>query len=98
MAADGQTSPTPHLDPDDGLWIPPRFREFGQGVVFRTPSGTVQHFGDGPLDPYYGLVTERDFAQPDEFRQCQNPTLAPNKVSIKPYGEEPEVFELEVDA
>jgi len=94
----GSEEPTPHLHEGRGLWIPPQFREFGQGIVFRTPKGTVQHFGDGPLDPYYGMITESDFGEPDEFRDCKNPNLAPNKVSIKLYGEEPEVFELEVDA
>jgi len=89
---------TPYLHPDRGLWVPPRFREFGQGVVFRTPRGTVQHYGSRPLDPFYGMVREDDFGSPDDFRDCQNPDLAPNKVSIKLYGEDAETFELEVAA
>lgn len=84
---------TPHLDSERGLWIPPRLREFDQGIVFRTPKGTIQHFGSD-LDPFYGLVTESDFGSPEEFHRCGNPDLAPSKLSIKPYGEEEQVFDL----
>jgi len=84
-----------HLNPDRGLWIPPRLREFGQGIVIRTPRETIQHFGDGPMDPYYGMVDERSFGPASEFRDARNPDLAPDKVRIKPYGEN--AVELRVD-
>lgn len=84
-----------HLDPDRGLWIPPDLREFGQGIVIRTPRGTMQHYGDGPLGPYYGMVDERSFGDESEFRDARNPDLAPDRVRIKPYGED--AVELEVD-
>lgn len=77
-----------HLDPERGLWIPPEFREFGQGIVIRTPRGTMQHFGDGPMSPYYGMVDERSFGAVSEFCDPRNPDLAPDKVRVKPYGEE----------
>jgi len=81
-----------HIDPEEGLWIPPEFREFGQGIVFRTPKGTIQHHGTNNVGPYYGLIRERDFGEVDELRDPQNPELAPNKLSIKKYGEDPVVL------
>ena len=84
-----------HVDADHGLWLPPEIREFEQQVVFRTPRATVQHFGPAPLDPYYGLIDEDSFGDPEDFRDPKNPELAPNRVSIKKQGEEPIVFEVE---
>ena len=93
--SDNESSATPHIDEDEGLWVPPRFREFDRGIVFRTPRGTIQHFGSNPLDPYYGMITADDFGDADELYDCRNPQLAPNKVSIKPYGEDAQVFDVE---
>ncbi|WP_066418843.1 hypothetical protein [Halorubrum aethiopicum] len=84
-----------HLDADRGLWIPPAVREFEQQIVFRTPKGTIQHFGSTPLDPYYGLIDADSFGDPDELHDPKNPDLAPNRVSIKPQGEEALVFEVD---
>lgn len=86
---------TLHVDDDLGLWVPPRLREFESQVVFRTPRGTVQHFGSQPLDAYYGLIDKSAFGDADEFRDCRNPELAPDRVSIKPQGEEAQVFEVD---
>jgi len=63
--------------------------------VFRTPRATLQHFGSGPLDPYYGMITEDSFGDPEEMRDPQNPELAPNRVSIKEQGTDAIVFEVE---
>lgn len=82
---------------EDGLWIPPELREFDSQVVIRTPRGTVQHFGDGPLDAYYGLVDESAFGEVDEFRDPKNPELAPNRVSIKPQGEDAVTLEVDLN-
>lgn len=82
----------------DGLRIPPELREFTHQVVFRTPRVTIQHFGSDPLDPYYGMIEAGDFGDPDEFRDPRNPELAPDRVSIKPEGEEPVVLEVELEA
>lgn len=88
-------SSEPHLD-DRGLWIPPHLREFTSQIVFRTPRATIQHFesGGGELDPYYGMIDESHFGDPDEMMDPKNPELAPNRVSIKPQGEEAVVYEI----
>jgi hypothetical protein len=84
-----------HVD-EDGLRIPRHLREFDQQIIIRTPAGTIQHFGSDPLDAYYGMVTPDDFGPVEEIRDPRNADLAPNKVSIKPQGEDAEVFEVEV--
>jgi hypothetical protein len=94
---DADTTPKTHVD-EDGLRIPRHLRGFDQQIVIRTPASTLQHFGSDPLDAYYSMVTPDDFGPVEEFRNPQNPDLAPNKVSIKPQGEDAEVFEVEVKA
>ena len=86
-----------HLSYERGLWIPPELREFTAQVVFRTPRSTIQHFESAPghLDAYYGMIDETHFGDIKEFRDPQNPELAPNRVSIKHQGEEPQVFEVD---
>ncbi|SEO73084.1 hypothetical protein SAMN05216388_1017132 [Halorientalis persicus] len=86
---------TTHLDPDRGLWIPPGLREYGQQVVIRTPRATHQIFGSDCLDSYHGLVHETDFGSADEHNDPKNARLAPDKVTIKPAGEE--AVELQVE-
>lgn len=73
---------------DRGLFLPASLREFGQQIVFRTPKATIQHFGSEPLDAHYGSVDESHFGDPDELREPRNPDLAPDRVRIKPAGEE----------
>ena len=94
MPSEQHTDETLHVDDDLGLWVPPEFREFDKQIVFRTPKGTIQHFGSEPLDGYYGLIDESAFGEEDELRDCRNPELAPDHVSIKPQGEDPQVFEV----
>lgn len=86
-----------HLWGVDGLWIPPDLREFTAQVVFRTPRATIQHFqsGGGELDAYYGMIDESHFGEPEELYDCPNPELAPNRVSIKPQGEDPVILEVD---
>ena len=84
-----------HVDADHGLWLPPEIRTYDKQIVFRTPRTTIQHFGSDDLDPYYGLIDEDSFGDPGDFRDPKNPELAPNRVSIKPQGEEAIVFEVE---
>jgi hypothetical protein len=85
---------------ESGLWIPPTLRSFTSQVVFRTPKATIQHFesGGGDLDAYYGLIDESDFGPVDELRDPKNPDLAPDRVSIKPQGEEPLTFTVDLEA
>ena len=91
-------SESTHVD-GDGLRIPPEMREFTAQIVFRTPRATIQHFqsGGGETDPYYPLIDETHFGSLEELENAQNPDLAPNRVSIKPQGEEPRVFEVDLD-
>lgn len=78
-----------------GLWIPPELREFEQQIVFRTPRSTIQHFGSQPLEGYYGMIDESHFG--DDVDDGQNPSLAPDRVSIKPQGEDAREFRVETD-
>jgi hypothetical protein len=85
-----------HVD-RDGLWIPPALREFTSQVVIRTPRATMQHFGSGPLAPYYGMVDESHFGDPEEMFSAQNPDLAPDRVTIKRQGENAVTLDVEVE-
>jgi len=78
-----------HLDPDDGLFVPTDLREFDRQIIIRTPRATLQHFGTGPLDGYYGLVDASHFGDQDDISDPKNPDLAPDHVRIKPQGEDP---------
>lgn len=93
MTADGST----HVD-DDGLRIPPELRDFQSQVVFRTPRCTIQHFesGEGQLDPYYGLIDESHFGDVETFTDPKNPELAPDRVSIKPQGEDAVILDVDI--
>ena len=91
----GAEQATLHVDADRGLWVPPEVREFEKQIVFRTPRSTLQHFGSGPLDPYYGMIDEQSFGDAEDLHDPKNPELAPNQVSIKKQGEEAIVFEVE---
>ncbi|WP_284010331.1 hypothetical protein [Haloarcula pelagica] len=82
---------------ESGLFVPSDLREFEGQVVFRTPRSTIQHFGSTDLDAYYGMVEPGDFGDPDQFRDAQNPGLAPDRLTIKPRGEDPVEFVVETD-
>jgi hypothetical protein len=84
-----------HLD-EDGLWIPPEFRDYTGQIVFRTPRATIQHFGSSSLDPYYGMIDKSHFGDPEQMRDPRNPELAPNSVKIKPQGEDAVVLDVEM--
>ena len=71
---------------ENGLWVP-----------FRTPRATLQHFGSSPLEPYYGMIDASHFGTEEELSSMQNPELAPNEVSIKHQGEDPDIFPVETD-
>lgn len=82
-----------------GLWIPAELRAFTAQIVFRTPRATIQHFqsGGGDLGPYYGLIDESHFGPSEQFGNPKNPGLAPDRVSIKPQGEETVILAVDVD-
>jgi len=82
---------------ENGLWIPPEIRGFEKQVVFRTPRATIQHFGSGDLEPYYGMIDATHFGQEDEMDSLQNPELLPNTVSIKEQGQPAKTFPVNTD-
>lgn len=83
---------------EDGLWIPPALREFDRQIIIRTPSNTQQVFSsDGEIGPYYGMVRAEDFGEPEEFYDAKNPDLAPDKVTIKPQGEDAVTLTVDVE-
>lgn len=47
--------------------------------------------------PYYGMIDESHFGDPDEMMDPKNPELAPNRVSIKPQGEDAVVYEIRAE-
>lgn len=87
---------TTYLD-DSGLMIPDPLREFTAQIVFRTPRATMpsDESGGGVLDPHYGMIDESHFGDPAEMRDPKNPELDPDRVSIKPQGEDAVVLEVE---
>lgn len=96
MTADG-----PLLVSSEGLWIPPELRDFEAQIVIRTPRATVQHFGGegSSIGPFYGMVDATHFGlDPDDpaTKNAKNPELAPDRVSIKPQGEEAQEFGVKV--
>lgn len=74
---------------EDGLELPAEYGDH-DGIVVRTPAFTVEvQVCDGPQSPL-GII------RPRHFEVGQNPDLAPNKVSLKKYGEDAEVFAVDV--
>lgn len=100
FATDGGSDATTHIDDGSGLWIPPELREFTGQVVFRTPRATIQHFerDGGQLDPYYSMIDETHFGDPEAMLDPKNPELAPDRVRIKPQGEDPVTLRVDHDA
>jgi hypothetical protein len=86
-----------HLDPDCGLWIPLTLRDFDSQIVIRTPRTTIQHFGSNALPAYYPMVDASHFGDVDEFCDPKNPDLAPDRVRLKPQGEDAVTFPVERD-
>lgn len=91
-------SEDPHEEPlavydRDGLALPEDYICYEGGLVVRTPKGTTvltpREFG-GVLD----TVRPSDFGEVN--RLSVNGHLAPDRVQLKKYGEEPEVYRVEV--
>ena len=80
-----------YLNRSKGVGIPIDFRAFDH-LVFRTPRATIQHFGSGELDRYYGAIGPSHFGDPERMRNPQNPELAPDRMTIKPAGEDATMF------
>ncbi len=81
---------------ESGLWVPPEVRDFDRQIVFRTPRATIQHFGSGEMQPYYGMIDASHFNQSGN-ENVKHPELLPNYVSIKPEGEEKSIHPVNID-
>jgi len=89
-------NPKTHIDEEKGLKIPDEIAQTDEQVIFRTPRATIQsHSFPTDNKPYYGLIDKTHFGSADSFRDPKNAKLAPNKVSIKIAGEEPEIYIVE---
>lgn len=75
----------------DGLELPEDYIGYPDGVVVRTPSMTLEMpTGSEQMTSPLGVVFPR------HFDGDRNPDLAPDKVSLKKYGEDAEVFRVDV--
>lgn len=80
----------------DGVSVPEAYQDENK-VVVRTPSNTMDVSGGFTMmvtEGIYPLVTPSDFIEDDG--SLENPSLAPNQISFKTYGEEAEVFEVDI--
>ena len=77
-----------HIDEDKGLRIPSELQSIDEKLVIRTPRATIDHPKSIELGEYYGMVDDSHFGPKESIDRPQNPSLAPNTVTIKPYGEE----------
>lgn len=74
---------TIEADPDGRFDLPDRYAE-ADAIVIRDPSKTVDMPRGEPIDWWYF-----------DPRPDKNPDLAPDKVSLKVYGEDAEVYRIE---
>ena len=80
----------------DGLELPEGYTGHEGHLVVRTPTSTVQimQSGGGALGQYLGSINQRHFDE--DAYDLRNPELLPDKVSLKKYGEDAEVFAVDV--
>lgn len=80
------------------LHLPDEYVEYGGGVVIRTPTATVDA-ESFPFDSVGGTFpfAREHWASRDDDTVLNNPSLAPDKVSIKRYGEEPTIYTVRFD-
>jgi len=90
MTGDGVVGTVEVVDEDGTFTVPERYHD-AAGLVIRDPSKTVQFTK--------GLPTRRDGTTRDEWyfgpTVDLNPNLAPDRVSIKVYGEAADVWRVE---
>jgi len=80
---------------DDGIEIPDGV-DLSDGVVFRARGVTVDHKPGMPDRSFYPAVDERHLQEEQEG--IQNDHLDAYEVSIKPYGEEAETYQVVMPA
>jgi len=72
------------IQEEDGFFKLPRRYANADAIVYRDPSNTVDMPSGSPIEHFYF-----------DPRVDRNPNLAPDRISLKVYGEEPEVFRVE---
>jgi len=80
---------------EDGIEVPDKYTDLSK-VVVRTPNATLEissGFDMMVTDKVFPLVKPHEFDVEDEDK-LENPSLAPNYVSFKKYGEDAEKFEV----
>lgn len=85
MTSDDVVGTVEVVDEDGTFEVPERYRD-ADGLVIRDPSKTVQFtkgFPTGKTEWYYDPRVDR------------NPSLKPDRVSFKVYGEDAEVWRVE---
>lgn len=84
----------------EGLEIPERYQDV-QKMTVRTPSTTIDvssGFSSMVDDDRCKLIQPAHFqTEDDEDKEIKNPDLSPDKVLLKPYGEDAEEFTVEVE-
>lgn len=89
----------PHQEPlavyeYDGLALPEPYIGYEGGLVVRTPRGTTdlkpREFGG-----FVAGILPSDFGEVD--RLSTNGHLSPDRVQLKRYGEEPDVYRVDVE-
>lgn len=81
----------------EGVHIPDEYQDEDK-VVIRTPNNTMDvssGFSMMVTDGIYPLVTPADFTEDAEA--FENPSLAPKQISLKAYGDDAKVFDVEVN-
>lgn len=84
----------------DGLELPDDVPSIDDGMVFRTPSMTINH-RSGCLESLFGskfpLLEPRHWDVDSDSDAIANEDCVPNIVGIKPYGEDQRWYEVEFE-
>lgn len=81
---------------DDGVEVPEEFHD-AEKIVIRTPNSTMDMSSGFSMvlqDGVYPLVSPQEFTDVDN---PENPSLSPDKISFKAYGDDAEVFEVQIE-
>ena len=72
------------IQSEDGFFKLPRRYANADAIVYRDPSKTVDMPSGSPIEHFYF-----------DPREDINPDLSPDRISLKVYGEDPEVYRVE---
>lgn len=83
----------------DGLEVPEQYQDV-QKMTIRTPSTTIDVSSGFPSlvdNTRFKLIQPAQFQiEENEEEEIKNPDLSPDRVLLKPYGEDSEEFTVEV--